>query len=338
MKLAHLTSLLLLALSAACSKQDSAPPSQPAASSPATESAPAQPASPAEPPKLDGPTAGDILQKMQDAYAAITNYSAKGKTVSVFDMSRVDLSKMPGMPAGGAKSAEAKAALAAQQSITHDFTLKLGRPGHYQIEWTQTAATVPGMRMGKGAVWSDGASHYLMISPERYSKIQGRDMALAGATGISGGAAQTVPSLFFDLPVSLLKQLQRVARWPDESIENEACYVVEGWVAGSMQMRLWITKNGHLLKQRRHILGNTIQAPPMTDNDIRQSLKAMNQEATPEAIQQMRKTMENAMAMASQLKGSMTETHSDIRINQSLTPADLEFKPPPDAQLAPAPF
>ena len=337
---------LALALALGCNKQDSKPAAPPdAAKAPpaaAKAEAPAKPAAPPAPPKLDGPTAQEILAKASEAYTALTNYSAKGKTVSEIDMSTMDFSKLPGMPQGMADSPEMKQAMSGKQTSTHEFTLKLARPGRYVIEWELKAANMPGTQMGKGAVWSDGTSHYLMMNPSQYSKIQGRDMALGGATGISGGAANTVPSMFYPSEIGTstnpLKTLQSAARWEDEKVDGEDCYVVEGWLGGMAQMRYWFRKEDHLIKQRRQILGGDQQMPAMTDGALRESLKAMNQEATPEKITEMRKQMEGAMAVASKMKGHMTETHSDIKVNQPLKSTDLIFKRPATAKLVASPF
>lgn len=334
--------LLAIALALGCGKKESTTPAvgtnAPAAPPAKVESARA-PAPPA-PPKLEGPTAQEILAKAAEAYAALTNYSARGKVVSEIDMSTMDLSKMPGMPQGMADSPEMKQAMSGKQTSTHEFAIKLSRPNRFVIEWELKAANLPAM--GKGAVWCDGTSHYLMINPSQYSRIQGRDMALASATGISGGAAHTVPTLFYTnetaaIPSSL-KSLQSAARWQDEAVDAEECYVVEGWMGGMAQMRFWITKKDHFIKQRRQILGGDMKPPAVTDDELRESLKAMGQETTPEQLAMMRKMMESATAMAAKMKGTITETHSGIQVNQPLQSADLAFKRPSTAKLVPSPM
>lgn len=346
MKPAALSLLLALALVLGCNKQESKPAATPGAGKapPATAKTetPAKPAPAPTPPKLDGPTAAEILAKAAEAYGALTNYSAKGKTVSEIEMSSMDFSKIPEIPQGVADSPEMKKAMSGKQTSTHEFTIKLARPSRYVIEWEMKTAMMPGMPMGKGAVWSDGSSHYLMMTPMQYSKIQNREMALASATGISGGAANTVPAVFYPNQTTPaanpLKTLQNTARWPDETVDGEDCYVVEGWLGGMAQLRYWLRKQDQLIKQRRQILGGSMKAPSMTDDDLRNSLKAMNQEATPEKIDQMRKMMEGAMAMASKAKGSITETHSDIRVDQPLKSTDFVFRRPTGAQLVASPL
>lgn len=64
----------------------------------------------------------------------------------------------------------------------------------------------------------------------------------------------------------------------------------------------------------------------------------MKQEATPENMDRTRKMMEGARAMTANIKGTITETHTAIRVNQPLKPDDLNFKRPSNAKLGPSPL
>lgn len=245
----------------------------------------------AAPPKLDGPSAVEIIQKVQDAYAAITDYTDTGKAVTEIDMSGMDLSKMPGIPKSLADSPQMKQTMGGKQTVQHDFTLKLARPGSYIIEWELKTPAKLVVSMGKGAVWSDGTSHFLMSFPSQYSEMQNREMALAPSP--VGAAANTVPNLFFQGQAGLGKTLLQIARWPDEKLGDDDCYIVEGLVGGMMKVRYWIRKTDHLICQQ--------------------------------------------MAKASKLKFTLTETYSNIQVNQGLKSTDLVFNPPPTAKLIPSP-
>jgi hypothetical protein len=327
MKLVSLFLLPILSLAIGCAKQ-TPDDSDEKAGAPPEAAAHASGQSGAAVP--NSPTAAEILEKMAATYAAMTNYTAKGQTVSEMELGDVDFSQLPGAPSNLANEAELKKAMRGKQITHHEFTLKLARPGSYVIEWLHEMA--PGMPPTKGAVWSDGEEHYLMLGETRYSKMQNRDMALAGATGVSGGAAHLVPALFFDLEMSPLKHFQDAIRMPDEIIAQENCYVVEGAMSG-IKLRFWITKNDHYIKQQQQTVGGQAEIPELSDDDLRESLKMMNQEATPERIAQMRRMMEGMQTVMSQAKGTITQTQRDIRVNQPLTAADFDFKPPAEAQL-----
>lgn len=340
--LVSILSLLALALVSGCNKQEPKPAAPPPAK--AERAKPASPPAPPMPPKLDGPSAAEIIQKVQDAYAGITNYTGTGRTVSAMDMSSMDFSKMPGMPKGVADSTEMKMKkiMGDTQTVQHDFTLKLARPGRYVIEWELKSPAMPGASMGKGAVWSDGTSHYLMMNTNQYSKMPDQMMALATATGISGGAANTVPNLFFQGSATALKSMEQAVRWPDEKLGEDDCYIVEDAVAGVMKLRYWVRKADHLVCQQQQIFGGSPgsadKSPAMTDETLRETLKAMKQEATPENMDRMRKMMEGAKVMTANIKGTITETHTAIRVNQPLKSVDLNFNRPTTAKLGPSPI
>ncbi|MEQ2005551.1 MAG: hypothetical protein ABMA26_02035 [Limisphaerales bacterium] len=340
-RLASTLSLLALAFVSACNKQE--PKS---AAPPPAKAEPAKPAAPPAPrtlPKLDGPSAVEIIQKVNGAYAAITNYTDTGKTVTAMDMSSMDFSKL-GMSRNITDSDGFKQtmAMSSKQTVQQDFTLKLARPGRYVIEWEMKSPAMPGVSMGKGAVWSDGTSHYLMMSTDGYSKMPDQMMALAAATGISGGAANTVPNLFFQGPAAAFEIIEGTVRLPDEKLGEDDCYILERSVGGMMQQRYWVRKADHLVCQQQQIFGGSPvsadKSPALTDEDLRQTLKATKQEATPENMDRMRKMMEGAKAMTANIKGTITETHTAIRVNQPLKSADLTFNPPSTAQLVPSPL
>lgn len=333
----HVLSVLLVVLVAfGCGKRT---PKQTAATLP-----PALPASAAQPvetssavtPPVEELTTAGIMDSAVAAYAALTSYSASGKTVSIIDMSGMSLPDMPKPPGGTTDSGKGLKALAqaTPQTVMHDFTIALARPGSYRIEWEQKTGPVT----QRGAVWSDGTDNYLMMKPEQYSKVQGRDMALAAATGISGGAANTVPSAFFGTGTNILKTLQDLSRRPDERVSDEDCYVIEGTLAGTMTMVYWIGKRDFLIRQRQQVLGGTMKMPEMSDDGIRQSLKSMNQEPTPEAIEKTRNTMKRVAAMTSKIRGTITETHTDIEVNTPAKGTAVAFKPPAEAKLVDSPF
>jgi outer membrane lipoprotein-sorting protein len=282
-----------------------------------------------------GLTPDEIIQKVQEKYKSLSSYSAAGKTVSVIDLSGVDASGLPGASDSIIKdSKEYKEAMGKPQTLTHTFTIKLGRPDFYRIEWEQS---IYATFSNKGAVWSAGEGDFLLIGEKNYSKLNSRELALASATGISGGAAHTTPSIFFDTQNNLLKRATNFSPLNDEKIENDDCYVVTGNMAGQ-KIIFWISKENFLIRQRQNVFGNPSTLPELSDDAIKDSLKQLNKEATPAAIAEMRKTMQLAKAVTSQMKGTMTETHQNISINQPIAKEEFKYPLPAGLKPAPSPF
>lgn len=258
-------------------------------------------------------TPAEILQKVEQKYEQMTSFSADGKTVSVIDASGLDISKNAAATPKAGNAKEKQEAQSKPQILTHTFTVKLGRPHHYRIEWTQVVN--PGFT-NKGAVWNAGDGDFLIVGDDRYSKMNNQEIALAAATGVSGGAAHTIPAIFFKTSASLLKTVQDLAQQKDERVDAEDCYVLAGSAAGQ-KIILWITKKNFLIKQKRVVLGGGGFLPEMSDDAIKEALKQLNREPTSEAIADMKKTIQTARQMTSQVKGTLTESYQNIAINQS---------------------
>src|SRR5208282_4960287 len=80
----------------------------------------------------DSLTPPEIFKKAQDTYASLSSYSDEGKTVATLN----------GM------------------TLTTTFTIKLGRPSLYRIEWEQP---VNESYANKGVVWSAGDGDFIIL-------------------------------------------------------------------------------------------------------------------------------------------------------------------------------
>src|SRR5713226_4312124 len=207
------------------------------------------------------PSPTELLRQTQDTYDSLRSYSSAGEVTSTFS------------PAG----------LEPQQS-THTFTMRLARPKLYRIEWEQRLPNF----LTKGAAWSTGEGHFVIV-PGQARRQQAKDVstALSMATGISGGAANTIPGTFFGLGQSPLKALSDATLGHEETIEGDPCYLVRGRVA-KIGTTLWISKNSKLLRQIRHDYEGPMEMPEMTDDDVRKALESMNREPTEEAVATMK--------------------------------------------------
>ena len=269
-------------------------------------------------------SAEQIMRNVTEKYDSLTTYSAKGKSISIIDMSGVDLSKMPGATAK--QKAPSK-----PQRIENEFSIKLGKPGFYRIEWEGQMSAVK----SKGAVWSSGAGDFLLtdMGQTKYIKLKTRALALATATGISGGAANTMPQIFFKGQSSLLSLFQDAMREDDETLDAEPCYVVTGNMMG-VKVLLWINKNTFLIKQKQQVLGEDLEIPEMTDAKMEEGLKQLGSNPTDEQKARMKEAMKNMKAMSSQIKGTITESYDDIEINQPMTKADFDYDVPAGTKLS----
>jgi len=164
-------------------------------------------------------TAPEIVAKSEAAYAALTSYRDEGKTQAMIGETAVPPST---------------------------FTIALARPGLYRISWDQDM----GFFHQTGSAWSAGDGDYLKMGGGASAKNADREGALGGATGISGGAAASVPGTFFKMNWGnqLGRPMMSAERKSDEKIGDVDCYVLSQTIAGRTKI-LWIGKSDFLIHQ-----------------------------------------------------------------------------------------
>lgn len=215
------------------------------------------------------------------------------------------------------------------------FSIMLKKPNLYLISWTQTNELMPGMEQ-TGTVWSDGTQPYLYIGViNAYSKMGNDQLALGSATGVSSGAAFTIPSLFltaFQEQPTMFSRLKKTKIEKTEKIGEDDCYVISGSSDISLKETYWISKKSYLIKKYYRSLEPPEGGQPtqkFTDEQIEEALKGMGQEVTEENIKNMRETMEKSSEMLKtmKIKGSFTEIHTDIS-SPELNNSDFKFELP----------
>ncbi|MFC1651364.1 sugar-binding protein [Candidatus Latescibacterota bacterium] len=234
------------------------------------------------------------------------------------------------------------------------FSIILKKPNLYLISWTQKNVPMQGFELliqpkgsdQSGVVWSDGNQPYLYSgSTNTYSKIGSDEMALASATGLSGGAAFTIPSLFFSV---FKDQPALVSRLIDPKIEEvekvgeEDCYVISGSSSISKKETFWVSKASHLIKKYYRSLETPeggAAIPEMTDEQLEEAIKSMGQEVTEESKKNMREMMEKTKTMLKtmKMKGSSNELHINVS-SPELKKNDFKFALPEDSVLVDSPF
>lgn len=276
-------------------------------------------------------SAAEIVKKVAEQYESLTSYSATGSAVSDMDMSKADLTKMPGMdklPAGARKSKEFQQAMSKPMRIESEFSARLGRPHFYLVEWE----TKTGPAEMKGAVWSAGEGDFLSMTKTKYTKMESRQMALASATGISGGVAGTLPAIFFQDQSSPLNFFKQAKRTEDETVDGEDCYVLNGDAMG-MKVILWVTKDTFLIKQKQVVLGGKSTMPDVSEATMEEEFKKMGN-LTPEQKAQAKAAVKNMKPLLAQMKGTMTETYRNIETNKPVKKEDFSYELPAGATLS----
>jgi len=238
-------------------------------------------------PAADNPaslSAADIIKQARAKYASLNSYSDEGTAVST---------------------------LGATTAASYNFTVKLARTNLYQVVWRKS----DDLFMPKGVVWSAGSGDFLWMG-KGFKPQQQKDMelALASATGISGGVAANIPGTFFNARWGgqLGATTAAAIRGADTKIGEVDCYVLTHNEAGRTNI-LWIGKQDFLIHQ--------------VENDTSgATLRAMMEEQA-KKNPQIRAMLD---ASGSQLSHDVIsiETHQNIVINPPLNRADFDFQVP----------
>jgi len=222
---------------------------------------------------------GDIFKKAREAYAVLTSYTDKGTTVS----------SLNGL------------------TITTTFTIKLARPNLYRIAWVQTNDSAYSTTTTKPqSVWSAGDGDFLDMLGQGPKKQTNQEMALSSATGISGGAAATIPSAFFktqwgnQLGGAGLNEKQEA----DEKVGDIDCYVFSRTLKGRTSM-VWIGKQDFLIHQVR-----TLTTAAAMKTALDEAAKV-----NPTVAAHMPAFVPHDL--------TSTETHANIVVNPKLAPSDF---------------
>jgi hypothetical protein len=256
-----------------------------------------------QPAKAQTPDAAELLRDVQARYASLETYSATGEVLSgVTPDSSASI-----FPAGQS------------QDMRSTFTIKLARPQMYKIVWEQGN----NFFSSKGAVWSDGESRYVTMGGQ-ITQPADTETAIAMATGVSAGAAHTIPSIFFDLAGNGITSGSNTATLAGgDLIEGEDCYVVKVHTE-HVDRTFWISKTSALIRREMAVTSGQFDMPELTDDDARKVLESMGQKATDEAIRNLRNMMASTNEFSKSIKSSyMIETHREIKTNDIMSPNDF---------------
>ena len=116
---------------------------------------------------------GDVLRQSAETYRSLETYVSEGSVTAELEFGE------------------------SRMSVETAFAMRLAKPDRFLIVWSQKNPMTPGLEQ-KGAVWSYGTQPYLYLGAlSAYARMSDDCIALAGATGVSGGAALDHPVALF---------------------------------------------------------------------------------------------------------------------------------------------
>ncbi len=231
---------------------------------------------PPPPPDLN---ADEILKKVSALYKEIPSFSVHGDSTATMDMSQIN------------------PMLTAPIQTTAKFSMLLGKPDRYRIDWEREIAT----KTTKGSAWSMGKGDYVLTGTTPI-RMKDRQTALTTAGSYSGMLGVYLATSFFDQTNSLEAGLKSFTKTNNETLDGRKCYVLSGRF-GSQKMLFWIHKDDFLIAQAQVTLGGKM------DDSLTGSLSA----AQKKQLQMMEK-----------MKGQIVETYTDIETNRTVTDADFK--------------
>lgn len=166
-----------------------------------------------------------ILKRMARAYAQCTSYQDTGVVETTYhEATSGRIEKMP-------------------------FKTYFKRPNLLRFEWTDYNPWKEGRT---SVVWSNGKEVFIYWEPDRYEREETLGGGIAGATGVSGGAAHTVPRMLLEeISGFTLTELTNLSLAPDEEFEGESCYHIKGKHPLGDPYEVWIGKRDFLLRKVR---------------------------------------------------------------------------------------
>lgn len=144
------------------------------------------------------------------------------------------------------------------RTVERLFTTAFVRPDRFRFEFKDSGnANMQGRRY---IVWSNGKNvqTWWDIKPG-IETPESLNLAVAGATGVSGSSAHTIPALLLPDEVGgrKLTDITELKRTEDGAVANVECFRVAGKF-GDESITVWIDKQSYLVRRidEQHMLGN----------------------------------------------------------------------------------
>ncbi len=164
-----------------------------------------------------------ILDKMVSVYASCNNYADEGRVETIFFQNS-----------------------GRSRTSVKPFSTAFVRPSRFRFEFENTDNN----RSSHYVVWQEGASvkSWWTIKPETRS-FENLAFALAGAVGVSFGAAINVPSMLMSSlgGTNRMQSLSQLELKGEQQVGDQTAYKVEGKDRRNNLITLWIDKERFLL-------------------------------------------------------------------------------------------
>lgn len=129
------------------------------------------------------------------------------------------------------------------------FKIFFTRPNLFRFEWIDYFPWKEGRLY---MIWSNGKGAFSYSQPDDYEQEESLEMAIAGATGISRGAAYTIPTMLTNQTSGFtFSDLDKLTLVNEEIFEGELCYHLQGFNRSKELHDLWIGKKDYLLRKSR---------------------------------------------------------------------------------------
>lgn len=178
-------------------------------------------------PQPDSKTAGQILGEMSETYKICKTYSDSGSVRTTF------LFPLIGM-----------------WTTVRPFTTAFVRPDRFRFEFTENY--MGSHQPIRYIVWQQGQNVKTWWDNESHVREEpSLNLAVAGATGVSGGSAFNIPSLL--LPTEIrghgFRELKQIVRLKDTECDETRCFLIRGRDSIDDIVTLWIDSTNLLIRR-----------------------------------------------------------------------------------------
>lgn len=187
------------------------------------------------------------MKRMADVYAACSSYRDTGDDVSVF----ID---------DGSRN---------RRTRSRPFRTLFVRPRLFRFEF-RNRDIGPEVDWPIHVIWRTGEATYTYGSRANYrERTKSLGMAVAGATGVSGGTAHTVPRLLMGAEIGgfCITDLLDLRVEGEEEVDGHACHRLTGRRPRGQDQTVWIDSQHFLI--RRLYDSQILEAPPEAERKRR---------------------------------------------------------------------